>query len=1108
MSPKLCSLIVAGLGFALTCAQAADKRLLLLAGSASHGSGEHEFKAGCALLKACLDKVPGLQVVMETGGWPKDEKAFDGVDAVFIYSDGGGGHPFNRPERLAKIESLAAKGVGIGAAHYAVEVPKGPAGEAFLKWIGGYFEMDWSVNPHWTAEFKSLPTHPVTRGVSPFGINDEWYYHMRFPEGMKGTTPILTALPPPETLNRPDGAHSGNPAVRKAIANQEPQHVMWVTERADGGRGFGFTGGHFHRNWANDDFRTLILNSLLWIAKMEVPSGGVTSSVLKDQLVANLDAKGQEKAPAQPATPAKGSASPIHRTGTFASGHRSFELDIQGAKELWLVVTDGGDGIGCDWANWAEPTLVGPGGVAKLTDLKWKDSSSGWGNPNINKNAGGQPMRIAGKSVPFGIGTHSPSVIHYDLADGNYSRFKSWVGPDNGGTDQGCGSTVEFAVYTAAPDPATIRSTPISRPPNSAGVRSGREAALAQLKQMTVPDGLEVTLFASEPMVRNPASMDIDSRGRVWVTEGANYRLFQKWGKLRPEGDRIVILEDTDGDGVADKEKTFYQGNDINTALGICVLGNKVIVSCSPNVFIFTDKDGDDVADDKQVFFTGISGVDHDHGVHSFTFGPDGKLYFNQGNDGRQIKRPDGGLVVDRFGRQVATVGKPFRQGLAFRCNPDGSDFEVLGHNFRNNYEVCVDSFGRLWQSDNDDDGNKAVRINNIVEYGNYGFTDEMTGAGWSQKRTNMEEDIPSRHWHLNDPGVVPNLILTGAGSPTGILFYEGKLLPEVFQNQIIHCDAGPRAVRSYVTTRDGAGYQAKIVDLLTSQDTWYRPSDVCAAPDGSIYIADWNDAGVGGHNMADQTLETMTGRVYRVAPKGHKPSVPKFSVETPESAAAALGSPNLSTRHLAWTALSKQGAAAEKALLDLWNGNDLNLRARAWHLLARVEGREAHYLELASIDKNEDIRALVPRHLMSANKNAVPWVARMVKDSSPLVRRECAVALYLNKEAKAADLWAELALQHDGKDRWYLEALGIGAFQQDDRFFAAWLAKVGDNWNTPAGRDIVWRTRSVKAPAMLVKLIADKSIPEKEKQRYFRALDFISGPEKEAALVELLTLN
>src|SRR6266404_3255173 len=167
----------------------------------------------------------------------------------------------------------------------------------------------------------------------------------------------------------------------------------------------------------------------------------------------------------------------------------------------------------------------------------------------------------------------------------------------------------------------------------------GPEAARQSLKRFNVAEGLEVTLFASEPLLRNPTDMDIDQRGRVWVTEGVNYRsTFQKWGILQPEGDRIVILEDTNGDGAADKETVFYQDPSINAALGICVLGNQVIVSVSPNVFVLTDTDGDGRADRRDLLFTGISGKDHDHGVHAFVFGPDGKLYFNMGNEGKQLQ--------------------------------------------------------------------------------------------------------------------------------------------------------------------------------------------------------------------------------------------------------------------------------------------------------------------------------------------------------------------------------------------------------------------------------------------------------------------------------------
>jgi len=391
------------------------------------------------------------------------------------------------------------------------------------------------------------------------------------------------------------------------------------------------------------------------------------------------------------------------------------------------------------------------------------------------------------------------------------------------------------------------------------------------------------------------------------------------------------------------------------------------------------------------------------------------------------------------------------------------------------------------------------------MDYGNYGYKDEMTGAGWGAKRTGWEEEIPKRHWHLNDPGVVPNLLQTGAGSPTGILAYEGTLLPETFRHALIHCDAGPRVVRAYTLKMDGAGYKADIVDIVTTEDTWFRPSDVCVAPDGSIYIADWNDAGVGGHYMADQNLETMSGRVYRVAPKGNKPTVPKLDLNSAAGAVKALQSPNLATRYLAWQKLHGMGEAAEPELRNLWRGEDQAMRARAFNLLARISGKEQRYIDEAISDSAPNIRNLALRYMRVQGKDATPVVARLAKDISPAVRRECALSLHLDKNPEAPELWATLAEQYDGKDRWYLEALGIGAFRQDDAFLDAWLKKVSSNWNTPAGRDIIWRIHSKKSPDYLVKIIQDKSLSKEQRDHYFRALDFIKGPEKDAALVQLL---
>jgi type 1 glutamine amidotransferase len=265
------------------------KKIVFLAGNPSHGFGNHDHQSGCMLLAWLLNQ-SGLPVQAEVHlhGWPQDASVLNDADTIISYTDGGARHPFNA--HLEEVDALARKGVGTVFIHYGVEVPKGPSGEKFLDWTGGYFEPHWSVNPHWTAKYAKLPDHPITNGVKPFSTFDEWYYHMRFREQMDGVTPILTDLPTEETLKRDDGPHSGNPDVRKAIKNKEPQHMAWARERKDGGRGFGCTGGHVHWNWGHDQFRKLILNAIAWTAKVDVPSDGVLAgTVTVDDLLTNHD---------------------------------------------------------------------------------------------------------------------------------------------------------------------------------------------------------------------------------------------------------------------------------------------------------------------------------------------------------------------------------------------------------------------------------------------------------------------------------------------------------------------------------------------------------------------------------------------------------------------------------------------------------------------------------------------------------------------------------------------------------------------------------------------------------------------------------------------------
>jgi putative membrane-bound dehydrogenase-like protein len=1088
-----------------------DRRIVFLAGRPSHGYGSHEHLAGSRIIADAIQKsAPGIKCEVYAGGWPEDDSVLDGADAIVMYADGGGGHP-----ALAHLDVLGkhmARGAGFACLHYAVEVPKDKGGPEFLKWLGGYFETNWSVNPHWDANYTSLPEHPATRGVTPFVANDEWYFHMRFQPNMKGVTPLLSAVPPESTMNRPDGPHSGNPAVRKEVAERMPQHMAWVYERPEGGRSFGFTGGHYHWNWGREEILKLTCNAICWTAKAEIPANGLpvlrpAFDALKngqdEQIPEKFDAEktrtefklistGVDEKNKSGANTVKGKllfSSPVVTSKT--PGHKiDIEVDLQGAKKIFLVTSDGGDGFTCDWADWINPTLIANDKQIDMTTLTWTTATSQWGNVNKNKNAAEQPLQVNSKSYEKGIGTHANSVIGFDVPAGA-TKFKAMGGLDNGGTEQQDGATtsIRFQVYADAP------------PVGAAGEGSQENAHDPQLavEGLTVAPGLAATLTASEPELLSLTNLDIDHKGRIWVCEVVNYR---RHNGERPEGDRILILEDTDQDGKADKSKVYYQGRDIDSAMGICVLGNRVIVSASPNVWIFTDEDGDDKPDRKELFFTKTGDPQHDHSAHSFLFGPDGKLYWNFGNTGHTVHDAAGKIVVDKAGNEVRDNGKPYTNGMPFRCNMDGSEFEVLGYNFRNNYEVTVDSFGALWQSDNDDDGNRATRINFVMEFGNYGYVDQITGEGWRAPRTNMEADIPQQHWHLNDPGVVPTMLITGAGSPTGITVYEGNLLPEVYRNQVLHCDAGPNVVRAYPTTNDGAGYKAEIVTMLVGeQDRWFRPADICVAPDGSVFVTDWYDPGVGGHNMQDMER----GRLFRLAPPNHKYVVPAFDFSTAEGAVAAMQNPCLSVRFMAWEAIQKFAAKAVEPLQKLALNENPRWRARALWALGKLPGHGEEAQQMAWGDQDANVRMMGIRLARQLGTPVEKYASKVVRDGSPQVRRELAVALRFDKSDSMPKLWTELAKQHDGKDRWYLEALGIGAELRWSDCLSEYKKSASDA--APAAKlDIFWRSRAAEAATEVAKLLTDYSLADTEVARLLRSLDFHAKADRTEALTTLLT--
>lgn len=259
-------------------------KIVLVAGRISHGPGDHEFFAGSAILMKLLQQNKGVFPVMARDGWPKDPKTFEDARSLVFYMDGGDGHPVLKDNHMDVIQKQLKAGAGFVNLHYAVEYPK-KFSDRILPWLGGYYETGFSINPHWKADFKALPDHPITRGVKPFSIQDEWYYNIRFSPDMKGVTTILKATPPDET--RRTEAAKQNPGREEIVA--------WAFERPDGGRSFGFTGGHTHKNWADENFRRLVINAIMWTAKIDIPEGGAKVDLDPGDINKNLDQKGKKK---------------------------------------------------------------------------------------------------------------------------------------------------------------------------------------------------------------------------------------------------------------------------------------------------------------------------------------------------------------------------------------------------------------------------------------------------------------------------------------------------------------------------------------------------------------------------------------------------------------------------------------------------------------------------------------------------------------------------------------------------------------------------------------------------------------------------------------------
>lgn len=631
------------------------------------------------------------------------------------------------------------------------------------------------------------------------------------------------------------------------------------------------------------------------------------------------------------------------------------------------------------------------------------------------------------------------------------------------------------------------------------------------MKKFTVADGLQIELFAAEPLLINPTSIDVDEKNRVWVCEGVNYRRLP-FGRptLRKEGDRVVVLVDKDADGKADDSVVFYQGTEIIAPLGICVapypnpdkkgaISYKVYVCQSPDILLFEDKDGDLKADGPPTkFLTGFRGIDHDHGVHGINIGPDGKFYFTVGDSGV------GGLQAsDGKGPKWTSNDKDVQKGTVWRCDMDGKNLELIAHNFRNNYECCVNSFGEIWLSDNDDDGNQQTRICHVMPGGNYGYGPRGPGQ---------------THWHEEQPGIVHKVLRAGFGSPTGICFYEGNLLPKKYHGQLLHTDAGPRELRAFHIKPKGAGYEAEKENLVTSTDNWFRLSDVCVAPDGSVIIADWYDPGVGGHGMGDWTR----GRIYRVTPKGHKGyKVPEVKLEKSDDFLRELASPNLATRHFVGSILTSM---TERQVIDILRQG---LRAptgieaaMTYWMVFRTPFRDTwSYVTRGTIltGNNIPLGKLCLRGFDSFNLDTAAFGDTDLaydkdgfwegKKATIDLCREMVLLLRKYPPDAAKKHFYRFAAKYDGQDHFYRAALNIACGTDPERRdkILADFEKHFPEWNDKVA-DLVWELRPKSMLPKMEKLLTDAKLTGPQKARIIDILSASDDISAGTAMLNLLT--